>query len=70
MKEEKKKAKELIDKFKESANLFYRNDAKACAILCCDEIIKVPSMDEGRMIPVLASDYDFWIGVRKELTNK
>lgn len=52
------KAKELVDKFISIGCLFA--NAKNCALLCVDEIIKAKPLSFG---------IEFWEEVKKEITN-
>lgn len=41
--------------------------AKKCAVISVEEIIKLPSIHDGRMIAVIPEDYQFWQDVRQEI---
>jgi hypothetical protein len=67
--EAKLKAKELIDKFTPHSiklmigNECIYNDAKQCALICCDEIWK--ELEAERVF----EKYDFYQQVRNEILN-
>jgi hypothetical protein len=66
----KKKAKELFKKYSKGKDEFgwplceFDSCAKKCAIITCDEIIKVAHSDERANSPL---DKEYWIKVREEL---
>ena len=68
----KQKAKELFDKFyylfpeKRKIDFGY-NKSKQCALITVDDILKLPSIDDGRMIVVIKEDYDYWQEVKNEI---
>jgi len=65
----KEKAEQLISEFAEILATSNGSGAGAieCALLMVDEILKLPSSDEGRMIVVLKSDYTWWKEVKLEI---
>ena len=70
--EAKDKAKELVNRFsrnypiicKMNSRNMYLSEAKQCALICVDEIIKYIG-DEDSIFP--SPQHDFWIEVRKEI---
>lgn len=43
--------------------------ARECAIICVDEILALASMQEGRHIPVLPEDREYWNDVKLEISK-
>lgn len=69
----KDKAEELVEKFREcdinevEYSWISLEGAKKCALFVVEEILSLPSLDEGRMIAVCESDYNYWIQVKQEI---
>ena len=67
MKQTKEIAEELIGKYiefaKRDTDLNFMRNAKKCALICCDEIIKEIPMYTGNLNP----NWKFWQAVKKEL---
>lgn len=59
------KAKELFDKMN-GFRISHSHRIK-CAKVACDEILNLPSLIDGRMIVVIAEDYQYWQEVKVEL---
>ena len=61
------KAKELVEKFKYATRFELHNDAKQCAIICCEEITKTWRQDDGIHFSITA---DYWQSVKQFIETK
>lgn len=62
----KEKAKQMISKYFIFHKLTYNECIKA-ALITVDEILRLPSADDGRMMTVIEEDYKYWQEVKAEI---
>jgi len=60
-------AEELVAKLEKYDGKTVRGSSIGMAIVFIEEVLKIPGRDEGRMIPLIKEDYDFWKEVNTEL---
>lgn len=66
--EAKQKAKELVDKYKNTILLFDENiDSKKCALIAVDEIWSLMIKFHGRHIENNLTEIKYWDNVREEI---
>ncbi len=72
MSEAKKKARELVQKFKlctETEDLISNKEAKQCALIVAKEIVEENEILSYRVSPIILGRRIFWEEVQKELES-